>query len=64
MVLGNWRDDPTAASFFFSGTAAGRSDDSRFIATHTHQLCLSIPEIRTYEDVIEVGDPTSSLFLW
>ena len=42
-----------AASFFFSRTTAGRNDHSRLIATLIYQLCLSIPEIRTYvEDAI------------
>jgi hypothetical protein len=35
-----------AASFFFSRTAAGRSDSSRLVATIVWQLILSIPEIR------------------
>ncbi|KAF8798299.1 hypothetical protein BYT27DRAFT_7123300, partial [Phlegmacium glaucopus] len=53
-----------AASFFFSRTAAGRSDHSRLIATLTYQLCLSIPEIRTHvEDAIEVDPNIFSLSL-
>ena len=35
-----------AASFFFSRTAAGRSDNSRFVATIVWQLIQTIPEIR------------------
>ena len=51
-----------AASFFFSRTATGRSDDSRLIATLTYQLCLSIPEIRTYvEDAVELDPNIFSL---
>jgi len=43
-----------AASFFFSRTAAGRSDESRLIPTLVYQLCLSMPAIRKYvEDTIE-----------
>lgn len=34
-----------AASFFFSRTAAGRSDSSRLVATIVWQLILSVPEI-------------------
>ncbi|KAF8798307.1 hypothetical protein BYT27DRAFT_7066133, partial [Phlegmacium glaucopus] len=53
-----------AASFFFSRTAAGRSDHSRLIATLTYQLCLSIPEIRTYvEDAVELDPNIFSLSL-
>ena len=37
-----------AASFFFSRTAAGRSDNSRLVATLTWQLIQSIPEIREH----------------
>ncbi|KAF8798341.1 hypothetical protein BYT27DRAFT_7218575 [Phlegmacium glaucopus] len=44
-----------AASFFLSRTSASRSDHSRLIATLTYQLCLSIPEIRSYvEDVVDL----------
>jgi len=51
-----------AASFFFSRTAAGRSDDSRLISTLTYQLCLSIPEIRTFvEDTVELDSNIFSL---
>ena len=51
-----------AASFFFSRTATGRSGDSRLIATLTYQLCLSIPEIRTYvEDALELDPNIFSL---
>ncbi|KAF8814331.1 hypothetical protein BYT27DRAFT_7238893 [Phlegmacium glaucopus] len=43
-----------AASFFFSRTAAGRSDESRLIPTLVYQLCLSMPAIRKYvEDIID-----------
>jgi len=43
-----------AASFFFSRTAAGRSDESRLIPTLVYQLRLSMPAIRKYvEDTIE-----------
>ena len=43
-----------AASFFFSRTAVGRSDESRLIPTLVYQLCLSMPVIRKYvEDTIE-----------
>ncbi|KAF8802016.1 hypothetical protein BYT27DRAFT_7226599 [Phlegmacium glaucopus] len=43
-----------AASFFFSRTAVGRSDESRLIPTLVYQLCVSIPAIRKYvEDTIE-----------
>ncbi|KAF8802025.1 hypothetical protein BYT27DRAFT_7173583 [Phlegmacium glaucopus] len=43
-----------AASFFFSRTAVGRSDESRLIHTLVYQLCLSIPPIRKYvKDTIE-----------
>jgi hypothetical protein len=41
-----------AASFFFSRTAAGRSDSSRLVVTLACQLIDSIPEIR--EDVLTV----------
>ena len=46
-----------AASFFFSRTAAGRSDHFRLIATLTYQLCLSIPVIRTYVEKAVELDP-------
>ena len=46
-----------AASFFFSRTATGRNDHSRLIATLTYQLCLSIPEIRTYVEEAIQHDP-------
>ncbi|KAF8798343.1 hypothetical protein BYT27DRAFT_6902617 [Phlegmacium glaucopus] len=53
-----------AASFFFSRTSAGRNDHSRLIATLTYQLCLSIPEIRTYvEDAVELDPNIFSLSL-
>jgi hypothetical protein len=53
-----------AASFFFSRTATGRNDDSRLIATLAYQLCLSIPEIRTYvEDAVELDPNVFSLSL-
>ncbi|KAF8798344.1 hypothetical protein BYT27DRAFT_6902614 [Phlegmacium glaucopus] len=53
-----------AASFFFSRTAAGRNDHSRLIATLTYQLCLSIPEIRTYvKDIVELDPNIFSLSL-
>ncbi|KAF8805064.1 hypothetical protein BYT27DRAFT_7339948 [Phlegmacium glaucopus] len=43
-----------AASFFFSRTAVGRSDESCLIPTLVYQLCLSMPTIRKYvEDIIE-----------
>ena len=43
-----------AASFFFSRTAVGRSDESRLIPTLAYQLCLSMPAIRKYvEDTME-----------
>ena len=35
-----------AASFFFSRTAPGRSDNSRLVATIVWQLIMAIPEIR------------------
>ncbi|KAF8798342.1 hypothetical protein BYT27DRAFT_6902536 [Phlegmacium glaucopus] len=53
-----------AASFFFSRTSEGRNDHSRLIATLTYQLCLSIPEIRTYvEDAVELDPNIFSLSL-
>ena len=43
-----------AASFFFSRTAVGRSDESRLIPTLVYQLCVSMPPIRKYvEDIIQ-----------
>ncbi|KAF8798371.1 hypothetical protein BYT27DRAFT_7228440 [Phlegmacium glaucopus] len=53
-----------AATFFFSRTAACRNDHSHLIATLTYQLCLSIPEIRTYvEDAVELDPNIFSLSL-
>ena len=46
-----------AASFFFSRTAAGRSDSTYLIATIAHQLCLSIPEVRCYIEAVVEQDP-------
>ncbi|CAA7262179.1 unnamed protein product [Cyclocybe aegerita] len=37
-----------AASFFFSRSAAGRNDKSRFATTLAHQITMSIPELREY----------------
>ena len=47
-----------AASFFFSRTAAGRSDNSRLVATLTWQLIQSIPEIREHVLALLERDPT------
>ena len=53
-----------AASFFFSRTTTGRSDSSHLIATLTYQLCLSIPEIRSYvEDAVELDPEVFALSL-
>ena len=53
-----------AASFSFSRSAGRRSDEPHLIATLAYQLCLSIPEIRTYvEDVVELDPNIFSLSL-
>ncbi|KAF8153427.1 hypothetical protein B0H34DRAFT_105261 [Crassisporium funariophilum] len=46
-----------AATFFFSRTAVGRSDEKRLIPTLVYQLCLSIPEIRSYVEEKLQQDP-------
>ena len=46
-----------AASFFFSRTAVGRSDESRLIPTLVYQLCVSMPPIRKYVEDIIKQDP-------
>ena len=61
----HWALKLLAASFFFFRTAAGCGDYSRLIATLTYQLCLSIPEIRTYvDDSVELEIPIYYPFLW
>jgi len=47
-----------AASFFFSRTAAGRSDNSRLVATIVWQLIKAIPEIREIVLSVLEYDPT------
>ena len=53
-----YNENLLAASFFFSRTAVGRSDEYRLIPTLVYQLCLSMPPIRKYvEDIIQ-KDPS------
>ena len=46
-----------AASFFFSRMAADCSDSTLVIATIAYQLCLSIPEVRSYIEAAVERDP-------
>ncbi|KAF8178713.1 hypothetical protein BJ912DRAFT_1146197 [Pholiota molesta] len=45
------------ASFFFSRTGIGRNDTSRFIASISYQLSVSIPELRPHIAIAVEQDP-------
>ncbi|KAF8172129.1 hypothetical protein BJ912DRAFT_105163 [Pholiota molesta] len=45
------------ASFFFSRTGIGRNDTSRFIASISYQLSISIPELRAHIVIAVEQDP-------
>jgi hypothetical protein len=45
------------ASFFFSRTGIGRNDTSRFIASISYQLSISIPELRSHIAIAVEQDP-------
>jgi energy-coupling factor transporter ATP-binding protein EcfA2 len=45
------------ASFFFSRTGIWRNDTSRFIASISYQLSISIPELRTHIAIAVEQDP-------
>ncbi|KAF8959324.1 hypothetical protein BDZ97DRAFT_1397942 [Flammula alnicola] len=47
-----------AASFFFSRAAPGRNDDKFLISTLSYQLCILIPELRTYVGEAIDRDPS------
>jgi cytidylate kinase len=46
-----------AASFFFSRMAADCSHSTLVIATIAYQLCLSIPEVKSYIEAAVERDP-------
>ncbi|KAF8167085.1 hypothetical protein BJ912DRAFT_1048750 [Pholiota molesta] len=52
------REGLLAASFFFSRTAAGRNDTTRFIATLAYQLSRSVPQIEDNLFTAIEQDPT------